>query len=85
MANRIKKSLSGRSSLFRVNKLIFSSNPKAQYLPYKEEIDVAVSRVLNSGRYILGEEVRTLEEAISRYIGVPFGVGVGSGTAAIHC
>lgn len=59
-------------------------NPKAQYLSYKEEIDVVLSRVLNSGRYILGKEVDAFEEEFSRYISVAHGIGVGSGTEALH-
>jgi dTDP-4-amino-4,6-dideoxygalactose transaminase len=64
--------------------MILCSNPKAQYLAYKDDIDVAVKRVLDSGWYILGEEVRLFEAEFSDYIGVPYGVGVGSGTEAIH-
>jgi dTDP-4-amino-4,6-dideoxygalactose transaminase len=64
--------------------LIFCSNPKAQYLSYKEEIDDAVYRVLDSGRYILGHEVRSFEEEFASYTGVSHGIGVGSGTEAIH-
>ncbi len=64
--------------------MILCGNPKAQYLSYKEEIDVVLSRVLNSGRYILGKEVDAFEEEFSRYISVAHGIGVGSGTEALH-
>ncbi len=64
--------------------MILCSNPKAQYLSYKSEIDAAVSRVLNSGWYILGEEVKKFEEEFAGYIGVAKGVGVASGTEALH-
>jgi dTDP-4-amino-4,6-dideoxygalactose transaminase len=64
--------------------LILCSNPKAQYLSYKDEINAAISRVLDSGWYILGEEVRAFEEEFAGYIGVSYGVGVGSGTEALH-
>ena len=64
--------------------MILCGNPKAQYLSYKEEIDTAIFRVLNSGWYILGKEVEAFENEFARYIGVSFGVGVGSGTEAIH-
>ena len=64
--------------------MITCSNPKAQYLSYKREIDSAISNVLTSGRYILGEEVHKFEEEFSRYIGVNYGIGVGNGTEAIH-
>ena len=37
--------------------MIFCSNPKAQYLAYKEEIDIAIQRVLSGGNFILGEKI----------------------------
>lgn len=64
--------------------MILCSNPKAQYLTRKEEIDVTIKRVLESGWYILGEEVKSFEKEFANYIGVSYGVGVGSGTEAIH-
>jgi dTDP-4-amino-4,6-dideoxygalactose transaminase len=64
--------------------MIACSNPRAQYLSQKELIDQAVAGVLNSGRYILGQEVEAFEEEFARYIGVSFGVGSGSGTEALH-
>lgn len=64
--------------------MILCSNPAAQYLSQKVQIDEAITRVLNSGRYILGPEVQTFEEEFSRYIGVSFGIGVGSGTDALR-
>ena len=64
--------------------MILCSDPKAQYLCYKNEIDAAIRRVLVSGWYILGEEVKAFEEEFAGYIGVSFGVGVGSGTEAVH-
>ena len=36
---------------------ILPCDPKANYQAHKKEIDIAVERVLNSGRYILGKEV----------------------------
>lgn len=64
--------------------MILCSNPSAQYLSQKSEIDEAISRVLKSGCYILGPEVESFEDEFARYIGVPFGIGVGSGTEALH-
>ena len=64
--------------------MILCSNPLAQYQANKDDIDGAIARVLNGGRYILGEEVRAFEEAFARYVGVPYGIGVGSGTEALH-
>lgn len=67
-----------------ISRLIPSNDVKAGYLSLKNEIDEAVSRVMESGRYILGEEVRAFEEEFSSYLGVRFGIGVGSGTEALH-
>jgi dTDP-4-amino-4,6-dideoxygalactose transaminase len=64
--------------------VILASNPKAQYLAHKAEIDTAVSRVLNSGWYIFGEEVISFEREFADYLGVDHAVGVGSGTDALH-
>jgi dTDP-4-amino-4,6-dideoxygalactose transaminase len=64
--------------------MILCSNPKAQYLSYKNEIDAAILRVLDNGWYVLGKEVKRFEEEFARYIGVSYGIGVGSGTEAIH-
>ncbi len=64
--------------------MILCGNPRLQYISYKREIDKAISRVLNKGRYILGEEVKVFEQEFAEYIGVSYGVGVGSGTEALH-
>ena len=64
--------------------MILCANPKAQYLTYKEEIDATISRVLEKGWYILGKEVKAFEEEFAKYIGVSHGIGVGSGTEALH-
>jgi dTDP-4-amino-4,6-dideoxygalactose transaminase len=59
------------------------TNPHAGYLDYKDEIDEAVSRVLNGGRYILGDEVASFEREFAAEIGVPHAIGVGNGTDAL--
>lgn len=63
---------------------LLPSNPKDNYLAHKEEIDAAITRVLESGRYILGREVTAFENEFGASIGVRFSVGVGSGTEALH-
>lgn len=57
--------------------------PGAGYLRYRDEIDAAVRRVLESGWYILGKEVEAFERAFAAYCGVSAVVGVGNGTDAI--
>ncbi len=64
--------------------MIPQANPHAQYESHKQEIDEAVARVLEKGRYILGQESAAFEREFADYIGVRFGIGVGSGTEALH-
>ena len=63
---------------------LLPSNPKANYLAHKDEIDEAIARVLDSGWYIMGQEVKTFENEFAAHVGVSFGIGVGSGTDALH-
>jgi dTDP-4-amino-4,6-dideoxygalactose transaminase len=64
--------------------LLLPADPKASYLAHKDEIDQAVRRVLESGQYILGQEVAAFEQEFARYLEAGFTIGVGSGTDAIH-
>lgn len=56
---------------------------KAQYISIKEEIDLALNRVLDSQYFVLSEEVSSLEEEVARYSGAVYGAGVASGTDAL--
>jgi dTDP-3-amino-3,4,6-trideoxy-alpha-D-glucose transaminase len=60
------------------------NSPRANYLAHKEECDAAIARVLESGWYILGQEVEAFEKEFARYIGVSHAIGVASGTDALH-
>ncbi len=60
------------------------ADPKRGYRVLKQEIDDAVRKVLDSGSYILGEEVSAFEREFATYIGVQRAIGVGSGTDALH-
>jgi dTDP-4-amino-4,6-dideoxygalactose transaminase len=60
------------------------ADPRANYLAHKDEIDEAVLRVFQEGRYILGREVAAFESEFAGYVGVREAVGVGSGTEALH-
>lgn len=55
-----------------------------QYRGLREEILEAVDRVLGSGEWILGSEVRELEGELSRLCGGGTAVGVASGTDALY-
>jgi len=57
---------------------------KAGYLAYQTEIDAAVHRVLESGWYILGNEVASFEQEFAAYVGVRHAIGVGNGTDALE-
>lgn len=59
------------------------ASASAQYATIKEEIDAAVHRVLESGWFILNEEVRAFEREFAAYCGADFAVGVGNGTDAL--
>jgi dTDP-4-amino-4,6-dideoxygalactose transaminase len=65
-------------------KVIHVASPVAQYISYQDEIDTAISGVLKRGWYVLGEETRAFESEFSAYIGRGYGIGVGSGTEALH-
>ena len=54
-----------------------------EYENEKEEIHEAIETVLSSGWLILGNQVKDFEKAFARYCGVPYGVGVNSGTDAL--
>ena len=55
-----------------------------QYEKIKGEILSATRRVYEKGHFVLGEEVSAFEREFSHYCGVPYGVGVGSGTDALY-
>ncbi len=65
-------------------RVIPCADPKASYLAHKDEIDAALRRVLDSGRYVLGAEVAAFETEFADYLGGGHAVGVGSGTEALH-
>jgi dTDP-4-amino-4,6-dideoxygalactose transaminase len=57
---------------------------KQQYTSIQSEIDAATARVLKSGWFILGPEVQAFENEFAEYVGARYGIGVGSGTEALH-
>lgn len=57
---------------------------RAAYLELKLEIDAALFRVLESGRYILGPEVEAFEAEFATYCGARHSIGVASGLDALH-
>ena len=59
-------------------------NSKRQYETIGSEIEAAVTKVLRSGSYILGEENKKLEATLAEFIGVNHAVALNSGTDALH-
>jgi len=57
---------------------------RAPYLELREELDDAYSRVMNSGWYILGEEVAAFEREFAEYCSVRHCIGVGNGLDALY-
>ncbi len=54
------------------------------YIEIKDELDDAYRRVMDSGWYILGEEVKTFEREFAAYCGTKHCVGVGNGLEALQ-
>jgi len=48
-----------------------------------DEINAALTRVIQSGKYILGNEVKQFETEFAKYCNTRYCVGVGSGTGAL--
>lgn len=48
-----------------------------------DELNAAIQRVLRSGQFIMGPDVRAFEEEVASYLGVKHAVGVNSGTDAL--
>ena len=56
---------------------------KTQYKKLKEDIDKNIQEVLEKGNYILGEEVKKLEEELASYVGVKYCATCANGTDAL--
>lgn len=56
---------------------------KQEYEYMKEDIDSAIKRCLEHQKWILGPEVKELEDIVAGYIGVKHCIGVSSGTEAL--
>lgn len=56
---------------------------KAQYRALKDAVDARIHRVLDHGQYIMGPEVRELEERLEAYTGARHCITVASGTEAL--
>ena len=51
--------------------------------PLTAEINAAIARVVDSGRFILGPEVEAFEQELAAYVGADEAIGVANGTDAL--
>lgn len=58
-------------------------DPAREYRELREELDEAVRRVMEDGRYVLGPAVEAFEEAVAERLGAAYAMGVASGTDAL--
>jgi UDP-2-acetamido-2-deoxy-ribo-hexuluronate aminotransferase len=54
-----------------------------EYKEKKDEFDKAIKNIIDSGAFILGNEVKTFEEEIKEFTGAKHAIGVASGTDAL--
>lgn len=57
---------------------------EAQHRPLRDELLRAMTRVMDSQHFIMGEDVKQLEKEIAAYTGVSRGVGCASGSDALY-
>lgn len=58
-------------------------NLKRINISYKEELTKAANRVINSGWYLLGEEITKFEKSYSKFCKTEYCIGVGNGLDAL--
>jgi dTDP-4-amino-4,6-dideoxygalactose transaminase len=56
---------------------------RALHQPIRDELLAAVTRVIDSNAFILGEDVKLLEKSIAQYCHVPYAIGCASGSDAL--
>jgi dTDP-4-amino-4,6-dideoxygalactose transaminase len=57
---------------------------KAQYRSIKQEMDAAISEVLESSQFVLGPKVEAFETEFAAYCQTRYAFGLNSGTSALH-
>lgn len=57
---------------------------KAQYASIKTEVNAAIQNILDTCQFTLGSEVVAFEEEFAAYSQAKFGIGVNTGTSALH-
>jgi dTDP-4-amino-4,6-dideoxygalactose transaminase len=66
-----------------VSKTVPLLDLNAQHLTIRDEILAEITRVIDSQKFILGDEVKQLEQAIAPYCGAKFAIGCASGSDAL--
>lgn len=56
---------------------------QAQYVTIKDKLRPVIDEIFETQRFVLGAHGAALEEEIARYCGVPYAIGVASGTDAL--
>jgi len=56
---------------------------RAQYETIKDRVKPVIDEIFETQRFVLGAHGAALEEEIARYCGVPYAIGVASGTDAL--
>ncbi len=59
------------------------ANLNKQYLRYKYEIDETIANVLNHSKFIMGSEIKELENNLCNFTGAKHSISCGSGTDAL--
>jgi len=57
---------------------------KKQYQSIKDEVNAGVQQVMDSGRFVLGENVKSFEKEFAGFCGTDYTVGVANGTDALR-
>lgn len=57
---------------------------KSVYKELREELDLAYSRVMDSGSYLMGRELEAFEAEFAAFCDTKYCVGVGNGLEALH-
>jgi dTDP-4-amino-4,6-dideoxygalactose transaminase len=57
---------------------------KTQYQSLKDEVMAAVGHVLETGQFVLGEEVATFEKEFAAYVGAKHAIALNTGTSGLH-
>ncbi len=55
----------------------------AQQKRIRRQLEERIKKVLDHGQYVLGPEIRELEDKLAAFVGMPFAVSVASGTDAL--